>query len=184
MTASETSASLRSTLDQGAPSRHEVDRRAAPMAPSTCQPKFGEDAVLLKGSETCRHDRRRSRHCPRSVNSLGKASDRGNAPVGRIRHRSLGRGLVRGGDSRQLSRSDARSHFGLSRLRAGRVEFGKGVSERGLTPRVEGDDSSWPGLSRPSQGDCEAIVRTRRRYKQPLRLAAASRRGCPAQGRA
>jgi hypothetical protein len=33
--------------------------------------------------------------------------------------------------------------------------------------------SSWPGLSRPS---------TRRRCKQLLRLAAASGRGCPAQG--
>ena len=33
-----------------------------------------------------------------SANPVGKTGDRGNAPVGRIRHRTIGRGVERGGD--------------------------------------------------------------------------------------
>ena len=40
------------------------------------------------------------------------------------------------------------------------------------------------GLSRPSQGECGAFVRTRRRCKKLSKLAASDRRGCPGQARA
>jgi hypothetical protein len=36
------------------------------------------------------------------------------------------------------------------------------------------NDSSWPGLSRPSQGDCEAIVRTPRSCRFAIRKTAHS----------
>ena len=40
------------------------------------------------------------------------------------------------------------------------------------------------GLSRPSQGECGAFVRTPRRCKKLSKLAASARRGCPGQARA
>ena len=79
------------------------------------------------------------------------------APALRRRHRA----------DRDLPRLGLSSREGAGEAGGGR-DFGgdrvadarSGARRERKAPAAESTDSSWPGLSRPSQGDCEAIVRT------------------------
>src|SRR5580692_1890806 len=68
----------------------------------------------------------------------------------------------------------------------GRHRRGDGQTDlrRHEAVRIYNQRPSWPGLSRPSQGECIAFVRTPRRCKKLSKLAASAWRGCPGQARA